>query len=301
MATFNGEKFIKNQILSILQQTYGNFRLLIRDDGSIDGTVRIVREMAKFDSRICLIEDGAGQRLGPGKNFLGLLEFATSDYAMFCDQDDIWFEKKLEILVRFAEDHFDSSMPNLVYCDAYAYSDAEGVIEIESVSMLHAKSLREFIFFNAGYQGSSMLFNAPLIDCANAYKVNYFYMHDDIVSLLAHVFGRVYFVPKKLMLYRQHGSNVTGSVKNNFSNRINKLFMRKSYVINRVHYEEKKTFFEVYKNLLTEDVKNIFQFYIDFPFMSRKERLKNIWINRCSYGGNRVFLLLKTFLQKPIS
>lgn len=301
MATYNGEKHVKNQILSILQQTYDNFRLLIRDDGSCDNTVNIVREISKFDSRICLIEEGDGQRLGPGRNFLGLLAYATSDYAMFCDQDDIWFEKKLEILVHFAERHFDPLIPNLVYCDAYAYSDIDGVIDMESVSKLHAKNLQEFIFFNAGYQGSSMLFNAALISSLNNYKAKYFYMHDDIVSLFAHIFGVVYFVPKKLMLYRQHESNVTGNLKNNFSKRIKKLIDRTSYVLNKYHYEEKKSFFEAYESMLSDEDKKIFNFYIEFPFMSRKDRLKNAWTNRCSYGGNRFFLLLKILLQNPIS
>jgi len=301
MATYNGEKYVKNQILSILQQTYDNFRLLIRDDGSCDNTVNIVREISKFDSRICLIEEGAGQSLGPGRNFLGLLAYATSDYAMFCDQDDIWFEKKLEILVHFAENHFDPLIPSLVYCDAYAYSDIDGVIDIESVSRLHAKKLHEFIFFNAGYQGSSMLFSAALISSVNNYKAKYVYMHDDIISLFAHVFGCVYFVNKKLMLYRQHELNVTGNIKNNFSNRIKKIISGKSYVLNRCHYEEKKSFFEAYESMLSDEDKKIFDFYIEFPFMSRKNRLKKAWIYRCSYGGNRFFLLLKILLQKPIS
>jgi rhamnosyltransferase len=300
MATYNGEKYVKNQILSILQQTYEKFRLLIRDDGSLDDTVRIVQEMAKFDSRICLIEDGAGQRLGPGRNFLGLLEFATSDYAMFCDQDDIWFEKKLEILVRFAENNFVPSVPNLVYCDAYAYSE-EGVIIFDSVSRFHANNLREFIFFNSGYQGSSMLFDRFLVSLASNYKADYFYMHDDIVSLLAHVFGKVHYIPQKLMLYRQHDSNVTGNIKDNFAARLKKLFDGQSYVLNKEHYEEKKSFFDAYKNMISDEHIKIFQLYIEFPFLTLKERMKTVWINRFSYGGNRWFLLLKTLLQKPMS
>lgn len=210
MATYNGGRYLRNQLLSLQQQTNEEWTLWIRDDGSTDDTTSILHKFAKSDRRIKIIEDGTGQRLGPGRNFLSLTKCSTADYVIFCDQDDIWFEKKLEILANFAEKNFDADIPCLVYCDAYGYSDAEGVITADGIYRYHAKTLREFLFFNGGYPGCSILFNRRLCIMAAEYRANYFYLHDDVVSLLAHSFGRIYFLAKRLMLWRQHASNVTG-------------------------------------------------------------------------------------------
>jgi len=99
MATYNGEKYIKNQLLSLQQQTFSDWNLLIRDDGSTDNTLDIIQEFKKHDSRIKIIETDGVKGRGPGRNFLELTKCSLSKYVIFCDQDDIWFEKKLELLV----------------------------------------------------------------------------------------------------------------------------------------------------------------------------------------------------------
>ena len=196
MATYNGGKYLRNQLLSLQQQTHEDWILWVRDDGSTDDTMVILLEFAKSDSRIKIVEGANRQRLGPGRNFMRLTKYSTADYVVFCDQDDIWFEKKLEFLVDFAEKNFDGAIPCLVYCDAHGYSDADGIITIDGVSQYHANSLREFLFFNGGYQGCSMLFNRRLCIMAAEYRANYYFLHDDVVALLAHSFGDVYFLPK---------------------------------------------------------------------------------------------------------
>jgi rhamnosyltransferase len=95
MATYNGEKYIHEQIESIINQTYKNWRLLISDDGSVDGTVEIIKKYIKKDKRIELIEDNLGN-LGVVKKFRELLKRAEADYIMFSDQDDIWLNNKIE-------------------------------------------------------------------------------------------------------------------------------------------------------------------------------------------------------------
>jgi len=84
MATYNGGRHSRNQLLSLQQQTYEDWTLWVRDDGSIDDTIHILREFAGYDSRIKIVKEDFGRHLGPGK--------------IFCDQNDIWFGKKLEIL-----------------------------------------------------------------------------------------------------------------------------------------------------------------------------------------------------------
>lgn len=300
MATYNGGRYLRNQLLSLLQQTHEDWTLWVRDDASTDDTSLILRKFAQSDDRINIIVENTGQRLGPGRNFMGLTKYSTADYVIFCDQDDIWFEKKLEILIDFAEKNFDASIPCLVYCDAYGYSDAEGVITIDGVSRSHAKSLKEFLFFNSGYQGSSMLFNRRLCIMAAEYRATYYYMHDDVVALLAHSFGLVYFVPKKLMLYRQHASNATGNMNIDLHSYLRRVFNRNLYVLSEKHYKEKESFYDAYKDDMDDDDMRLFAAYLAFPEKALLERILLIIRHGFSIGGSKSKLLLKTILRRPI-
>lgn len=299
MATYNGGRYLRNQLLSLQQQTYEDWTLWVRDDGSTDDTLLILRKFAESDDRIWIVKEGSGQRLGPGRNFMGLTKYSTAGYVIFCDQDDIWFEKKLEILVDFAEKNFDVDTPCLVYCDAHGYSDDEGVITINSVSSNHANSLRDFLFFNAGYQGCSMFFNRKLCVMAAEYRADY-YMHDDVVSLLAHSFGHVYFLPKKLMLYRQHALNFTGNIDTDLLAYLRRIFDRNSYVISANHYHEKEFFYIAYKGDLDDDATCLFESYLSFPEKALFKRV--LLIIRCGFtlGGNKLKLLIKTIIRRPI-
>ncbi|EEY35290.1 glycosyltransferase, partial [Pseudoleptotrichia goodfellowii] len=95
LATYNGEKYLEEQLYSILNQSYPNINLLIRDDGSKDKTVDIIKKYAQKDERIKFIEDDLGN-LGFLKNFEKLLEHSEENYIMFSDQDDIWNPDKIE-------------------------------------------------------------------------------------------------------------------------------------------------------------------------------------------------------------
>lgn len=299
MATNNGEKYLRNQILSLQQQTYEDWTLWVRDDGSTDQTTFILRKFAESDGRIKIIEESDGQRLGPGRSFLGLTKYSTADYVIFCDQDDIWFEKKMEILAEFAEKNFDADIPCLVYCDAYGYSDAEGVITTDGIYRNHAKNLREFLFINGGYQGCCMLFNRNMCIMAAEYRANYYYMHDAVVSLLAFCFGKVYFLPKKLMFWRQHQLNVTGSLLDHrsYSKRV---FNRNFYVLSSKHYFEHESFYNSYKDDLSEEDQQLFEAYFAFPKETQLRRIYIVLRHGFSIGGNKLKLIFKTIFWKPM-
>lgn len=299
MATYNGELYIKNQIYSLLQQTETRWTLWVRDDGSSDETLNIINEFISLDNRIILISDDKGN-LGPGKSFLELTKYANSEYVVFCDQDDIWFEKKLECLFIEAKSKFDNATPCLVYCNGYGYSNSSGTITQHEIMNLHASSLNEFLFFNSGYQGCSILFNRALCDFVKDYKASYFYLHDDVVSLIAHSFGKVFYIDKRLMLYRQHDFNVTGNMANNFSDRVRRVLNRSVPVISKKHFYEKKCFFEAYESLLTADDKNVFLAYLNFPDYGFFKKIFILFKFNFSIAGNRTLLYMKLILQKLI-
>lgn len=298
MATYNGGCYIRNQILSLQQQTYQGWRLLIRDDGSSDNTLDIVKSFIEQDPRIVLVEDDLGN-LGTGKCFLELAKYAQSDFVMFCDQDDIWFEKKLEILHNAAVEKLNPDRPGFVYCDGYAYSDKLGVITANSISRVHAKNLRELLFLNAGYQGCSILFNKNLCMMLAGYKANYFYMHDDVTTLLAHTFGDVHFVKKPLMLYRQHENNVTGNIQYGFRKLVRRA-LPVLPVLSSCHYKEKRAFYIAYSNGMSDVDRKLFEEYLKFPKVGLLKRICIVIFNRFTEGGARTRLLAKVLMRKPL-
>lgn len=298
MATYNGEKYLRQQLLSLIAQTYPHWQLWIKDDGSTDTTIAIIDEFCALDPRIQKVSSSENN-LGAGKAFFSLLQYANSPYTIFCDQDDIWLEKKLEELIRYADEKLISNKNGIVYCDAYAYSDTTGTIISQSISHLHAKNLNEFLFFNSGYQGCSILFNQHLTEMAQNYTAD-FYMHDDIISLLAHTFGNVYFLDKPMMLYRQHDKNVTGQTARGYTDMLRGFFRSGASVLSYRHYEEKKAFFDHYKTKMSPKNISLFEAYLNFPNVSMIRRFWILLSNQFSLGGHQIILLLKTLLRKPI-
>lgn len=296
LATYNGEKYIKTQILSLLSQTYGNWRLIIHDDGSTDKTVEIIKELQAIDNRINLVEDGI-KCGGAAANFMHLLKnHSSSEYAIFCDQDDIWLERKIEDLLAVMIEKDEVDKPVLVYCDGYAW-DEDNIIHQESISINHARKLQDFIMFNGGYQGCSIMMNKKLLDMTKSYS-GYIYHHDDLVSLIAHSFGNVYFLPKQLMLYRQHSAAVTGN--KDFKKKIfYGLFNNSGYLISKEHYEVKKNFYEFFKDSLGKDEDQIFQLYFKFCLIkTRFMRAFFIIPTNITYGGSKNKLAFKVLLQR---
>lgn len=298
MATYNGGKYLRQQLLSLITQTYPHWQLWIKDDGSTDSTVSIIDEFCLFDSRMQKVSSSE-KNLGAGKAFFSLLPYANSHYTIFCDQDDIWLENKLIELLHFAEEKLASSRLGMVYCDAYSYSDTTGSIISQSVSHLHANNLNEFLFFNSGYQGCSILFNQQLTEMAKNYTPD-FYMHDDIISLLAHTFGDVYFLNKSLMYYRQHDNNVTGSTARNKWDMLRGFFRKNAKVLSKPHYDEKVNFYHFYYNHIDPRNRSFFEAYINFPKISLIKRLYTIWYYDFSLGGHKIALHLKTLLRAPL-
>lgn len=295
MATYNGGKYIENQILSILQQTYKDWILYIHDDGSSDNTIEMINKYVEMDDRIIHIDDGV-TGLRAGKNFLHTLSYSKQNYAIFCDQDDVWLENKLEELLREIEKSDSRDEPVLIYSDGYPW-DENGVIHQESISTEHARKLQDFIMFNGGYQGCSIIMNKSLIELTKSYN-GYVHHHDDLVSLIAHTFGKVKFYPKQLMLYRQHGEAVTGN-KNFEKRKFHGVFNNAGYVISKAHFRLKTEFYMFFENDMSAENRNVFKSYFDY--CSEKNRFKRALKLRrssLSWGGDRSKILAKTFLQR---
>lgn len=216
LATYNGEKYLREQIESILNQTYTNIKLIISDDCSKDNTRMILEEYAQKDNRIKLYFQE--KNLGYVKNFEFLLKKVEDEYYMLSDQDDVWLQEKVEKSIECMKEN-DADM---------VFGDLE-VVDKDLKTIY--KSFGDF-----------MLLNNKIKKYINSYKVNYLYncvtgctilskkkfidnilpipkeskyvAHDHWIALMISVHGgKLAYMPEKYIKYRQHGNNQIGTEK----------------------------------------------------------------------------------------
>ncbi|PIF60666.1 glycosyltransferase family 2 protein [Flavobacterium sp. 11] len=222
LPTYNGEKFIEEQIKSLLNQTYKNINILIRDDGSEDETNSIIQRLAKIDDRIIIFTD-TGRNLGLVSNVNFLLGISDAEYIMYCDQDDVWIENKIELLLEEMlrrETELNTHTPILIHSDCYVTDEnlkIKGLFK-GNKPMQYGLNKSLFKFY---VQGASSLINKSLKEEIYPF-INNVYLHDRYTHLCAEIMGFRFYVNQPLMNYRQHSSNLVGSssfikkLKNNF-------------------------------------------------------------------------------------
>lgn len=215
LATYNGEKYVAEQIESILNQTYKNINLIISDDCSSDKTQEILREYSQKDSRIKLYLQQ--ENLGVVKNIEFLLKQVENPLYMLADQDDYWLPEKIEKAV----EKLNSENADLVFGD------------LEVVDQNLKTIYPSF--------GDFMLLNRKINKYIDSYKVNYLYncvtgctliskkefikyilplptnskfvIHDHWIGLMVSLNGKLAYMPEKYIKYRQHGNNQVGTNK----------------------------------------------------------------------------------------
>jgi glycosyltransferase involved in cell wall biosynthesis len=208
LGTYNGEKYLKEQIDSILWQTYPNIELIITDDCSTDGTPAILREFAgKYENVYIYFNE---TNLGLVRNFEKAVKYAQGAYIAFADQDDIWLPEKIQRLV----DIIGNNM--LIHSDS-AYIDAEGNLMGKKVSdyrhLITGKNLYVLDAESGLWVAAhSMLFRRELLDLALPFPLPYspYLNHDGWMAYIAMLKGTIAVVPEVLVLYRQHGDNIIG-------------------------------------------------------------------------------------------
>ena len=237
MATCNGEKFLAAQIESLIAQTYTNWRLIVRDDASGDESPKIVKEYStRYPDKIDLVVDEDGQ-LGACQSFARLLKHATANYMMFCDQDDIWLPRKVELSVdeiRKLEKKYPGA-PLLVFTDLTVVNEELGVLS-DSLWRLERTnprntSLKLLIFDNVA-TGCTMIFNKPLKDFALPIP-DQALMHDWWLALVCSVHGQLSFLSDRTVLYRQHGRNDVGAQNNSLAFRVRRFLKSPKGYISR--------------------------------------------------------------------
>ncbi len=293
LATRNGERFVREQIGSLLGQTYGNFRILVHDDGSQDATVSILRELADRDSRIRIVDDGI--RSGSAqKNFLHLLKYSDAPRVMFCDQDDVWFPDKIEKMIKAAS-ALPEDVPGVVYSRANYWNPEKGTLG--QTWKKFPKNLQQFLTQKAAVQGSASMFNPKAREMMLAYD-GFVVMHDHLLALVTYTFGRVITMPDVLMNYRQHDSNVTGNsdeAKGRAAWILSKLTGMKP-VMGRRTLKAVREFFDTFGSEMTADKRRIFEEFFKLEDMSRFGRALSAFRNGFARDGSVSKLALKLLL-----
>ncbi len=208
LSTYNGEKYLAEQLESIVGQDNVEVKLLIRDDGSRDSTVAIVRDFASRHANVRLT---AGANKGVTESFLSALKEADSDcdFFAFADQDDVWDRRKLANAVERLTSVGDPSAP-LLYCSQVELVDAR------LAHLRFGRMLREISFRNALFQnivaGCTIVMNHRARDLIVRPSITRdILIHDWWCYLAISALGRILYDDRPTIKYRQHGNNVVGS------------------------------------------------------------------------------------------
>ncbi len=216
LPTYNGDRYVSEQIQSILEQSWPHWRLVTRDDGSLDDSASIILDFARRHPGRIHVVDAGGPRLGVDASFSRLLELTDSKYYMFCDQDDVWLPDKMEKTLdcmRSVETEVGDGTPVLIHTDA---SVVDSSLRRLDASAWHygyndpafSTSFNRLLVQNMVF-GCTVMINSALKKRATPIPGNVV-QYDWWLALVSVCFGRTAYVSEPTVLYRQHEANSVG-------------------------------------------------------------------------------------------
>lgn len=239
MTTYNGEKYVGEQIDSILSSTCKDFLLQIHDDGSTDSTMDILKKYADRYPEIIHIYRNKSN-LGVTRNFLNAICRTATDYVMLCDQDDVWMPNKItDTLARMRnmEAQHGNEIPIAVFTDAVISDGKMNVLQdsfFRSGKLDPSKTDLPHILMENKLIGCTVMINSLLRRILQSHNLpGHARFHDWWIALIAASFGRIGFIAEPTMYYRQHGKNIVGnqSFLSYFGNRIRTLKKQKKSLL----------------------------------------------------------------------
>ena len=222
MTTYNGARYLREQLDSILKQTEQDFELVICDDCSSDDTIKILSEYAKKDSRIHFFKNK--ENLGFTKNFEKVISKCKGKYIALSDQDDICAPNHLSILLNFLnEGDYSLGGGNALLVDSD--NNDLGCKLINNNNLPEKREdFEKMILYRNVFQGAALLFDKEILEKALPFPNNMKY-HDWWLALIASEIKGVGYIDEPILRYRQHGNNVSGvHEKDSFKNKIKKFF-----------------------------------------------------------------------------
>lgn len=254
MSTYNGKKYIKQQIESILYQENIKVRLIVRDDGSTDGTQKILEHYERIGS----IQFIRGENIGFINSFWNLVMNAPeASYYAFADQDDIWLKNKLCRAVACLKKEY---IPAL-YCANYIIVDDQlNKLAQNSIFTIEGWKPEYFILTQTAALGNTMVWNYSLQKKIVLHpECNWCCEHDHRMQFIAAMLGKIVIDKERTILYRQHSNNISGGVTRSF----NKLKIKNKSIFERLFGDDKhkhsnelraKSFLSYFRNELSGEL-----------------------------------------------
>jgi len=306
MATYNGSLYVEEQIQSIIDQTYSDWELIIRDDGSTDNTVEIVKSYLKIDNRIKFIKTISNYK-GACANFSNLYSWMklnrSEHYVMFSDQDDIWMENKIQVSIDVLKrvECGSNNIPFLAYGNLDLVNELGKPID-HSLGLSDHLAINTLIAQNCAF-GCTMIMNKQLVDKITNIPET-IENHDYWIALSAASFGKAHYIEQKLIKYRQHSQNVTNQKHRTIAEKIsfylykdNKrqaLILAKRYgMIKRFYDEYSQEMGEYNRIFLKNYFKNVYSGRFALLFFIIRSRIK-----RFNFLQNVAYLYINFFYYK---
>lgn len=230
LATYNGEKFLNSLLESLKNQSIKDWRLLVRDDGSSDNTMPILKKFQntwKNPKKVIIFKDQAGN-LGVVQNFAYLLNQSKADYIMLCDQDDIWKKKKIEYSItkiKKLEEEV-GKIPILIHTDLSVINEKQEIIakSFWTMQKLNPKislNLTQLLLHNV-ITGCTIAINRPAVILTKNIPQTAL-MHDYWMGVIISKYGKIDYIPTQTIFYRKHQFNQIGPKALDFFYMIDKI------------------------------------------------------------------------------
>ena len=272
MCTYNGEKYLQEQLDSIEKNNYTNWELYVFDDGSEDKTLEVLYKFKQNSNHVVNVVCNPISK-GPTMNFLSGIQYvsrimASSDYIMLADQDDIWKKNKISITLKtICNARENNNKPILVCSDVTLVNEKKELIAVSYAKRNHFNithvDFAHHIMENH-VQGCTIMMNCVLSKMIKTLP-QYATMHDSWIGMVASAFGEIVYINEQTMYYRRHETAVTGSnvsfiqdLKWKFCN----INVQRAIVLNSIPMC--REFRIIYENMLTKYTEDILDAYVGF-------------------------------------
>lgn len=276
LATYNGELYLKEQLDSIINQSFSDYQLLIGDDCSSDNTVNIIKEYQLKYKNIYLICNS--KRLGVVSNFENLIKQVKHGYIALCDQDDIWYEDKLYEAMNILENENNKNLPMLFHSDLEAIDRKniklyDSFFKKRGYAFPKKKSI-DILLGRSGVMGNTIVFNQALKNKILPFPEGLI-VHDYWIALVNEFMGKRITFPNPLVKYRIHQNNTSKTFRGSSIS-----LMRKNIVL-------------PYHNIQREKV--LEEFKKRFKIRDKELEIVDIFLDYLYFKKNKLSLILSIF------
>ena len=283
LAAYNGGRYLKEQLDSLLRQTEQDFYVLIQDDGSKDESPDILKDYAKAHPDKIKLVSGPAHEKGPKGNFMSLLSQSGSEYVMFSDQDDVWDDDKIALTyraMREGEKNHGTACPLLVHTDLrVSDADLQPIApSFWNYQKLDGRPKLTRVLAQNSVTGCTMMINRSLAELMKKAPAEEMLMHDWWAALCAASMGRILAVDRPSICYRQHGGNQLGASGFDVMRDVKKAAGNEAAMKRRLSdtFGQAESFLNCYKDILAPGPAETIRRYALLPQMGKAARILHL-------------------------